>query len=144
MAAKRPPRLTARAGEYYVAAELNRRGFDTVTFTGNMPDMDVVAITPDKQARYIQVKAQSGYGWLVNINERLKAARPDMFWVLAYVPTNEDAPRFWLIPDAEMRAIIQRQYKERPHEFQEGNAKNMCRIKTREIEGRPTGWDLLT
>lgn len=29
---------TARAGEYFVAPELNRRGANAVTFAGNMPD----------------------------------------------------------------------------------------------------------
>lgn len=47
MATRRPTHQTARSGEYYVAAELNRRGFDTVTFTDNMPDYDAVALTAD-------------------------------------------------------------------------------------------------
>ncbi|MBA2255888.1 MAG: hypothetical protein H0W05_01620 [Thermoleophilaceae bacterium] len=33
----------ARAGEHFVAAELNRRGAYAVTFAGNMPDIDIVA-----------------------------------------------------------------------------------------------------
>ena len=51
---------TARAGEYYVAAELNRRGLHAVTFTGNMPNIDVMAHHPDRPQHpiYIQVKTK--------------------------------------------------------------------------------------
>lgn len=34
---------TGRAGEHFVAAELNRRGAYAVTFAGNMPKIDVMA-----------------------------------------------------------------------------------------------------
>ena len=33
----------ARAGEYFVAAELNKRGAFAVTFAGNMPKIDLMA-----------------------------------------------------------------------------------------------------
>ena len=37
-----------RAGEHYVAAELNRRGTYAVTFTGNMPKIDVMASNAER------------------------------------------------------------------------------------------------
>ena len=64
------------SGEYYVAAELNRRGVHAVTFTGNIPDIDAIAITPRGRAIYIQVKAQKAGAWPVSINERTKKAQP--------------------------------------------------------------------
>ena len=58
MTSKRRTQLIGLSGEYYVAAELNRRGIHTVTFTGNIPDIDAIAITPRRKAIYIQVKTQ--------------------------------------------------------------------------------------
>ena len=47
-----------RAGEHYVAAELNRRGAYASPFSGNVPGIDIVA-TDSEQNRmvYIQVRA---------------------------------------------------------------------------------------
>ena len=62
MTSRGQAQLTGLAGEYYVAAELNRRGVHAVTFTGNIPDIDAIAITPRRRAVYIQVKTQRGMG----------------------------------------------------------------------------------
>ena len=65
-----------RAGEHYVAAELNRRGAYASPFSGNVPGIDIVA-TDSEQKRmvYIQVKtkrfakhrwrASLGHGWKI-------------------------------------------------------------------------------
>jgi hypothetical protein len=36
--------LTKQAGEYLIAAELSRRGYIATTFTGNVPDYDIIAV----------------------------------------------------------------------------------------------------
>ena len=136
---------TARAGEHYVVAELNRRGYDAVTFTGNMPGMDAIAVTPNNTTIYIQVKAQTGQGWLVNINERTREPIPDMFWMLVLLPKTGEPPRYWTIPDKDMRGVIQGQYKDRPDQFEgEGKARNMCRVKVEAVKGWEGRWDLLS
>ena len=50
---------TGRAGEHYVAAELNKRGAYASPFSGNVPGIDIVA-TDDGRERmaYIQVKTK--------------------------------------------------------------------------------------
>ena len=52
-----------RAGEHYVAAELNRRGAYASPFSGNVPGIDIVA-TDAKRTRiaYIQVKTKQRLG----------------------------------------------------------------------------------
>ena len=133
---------TARAGEYYVAAELNRRGFDAVTFAGNMPGIDAVAVAPNKRTLYIQVKAQRGQGWAVNINERTREPTLDMFWVLVLLPKTGEPPRYWVIPDNDMRGVIQGQYEERKHQF-EGKKITLCRLKAHAVQGWEDQWGLL-
>ena len=54
------PQQVARAGEHFVAAELNRRGVYTVTFAGNMPKIDVLASDKEQTRTVsIQVKTRS-------------------------------------------------------------------------------------
>ncbi len=141
MAAKIPTHLTGRSGEYYAAAELNRRGFNTIALAGNYPGIDAVVVSAKKSKYMIQVKTQTGYGWIVNINERLIPPTPNMFWVLVLMPRTGEPPRFWVIPDDEMRCIIQGLYDDKPDKFPEDHT--MCRIKTTAIPERYAGWDCL-
>ncbi len=50
-----------RAGEYFVVAELNKRGAYAVTFAGNMPKIDLMACNQDQSRTiHIQVKTKRG------------------------------------------------------------------------------------
>jgi hypothetical protein len=50
-----------RAGEYFVVAELNKRGAFAVPFAGNMPKIDIIACNSDESRTvYIQVKTKRG------------------------------------------------------------------------------------
>ena len=56
-----------RAGEHYVAAELNRRGAYASPFSGNVPGIDIVATDDDmKRMAYIQVKTKRGHSKLAH------------------------------------------------------------------------------
>ena len=63
MATGRSNKLVGQTGEYLVAAELSRRGLIATTFTGNVPDFDIIA--SDEQGKHVsvQVKASSGSSW---------------------------------------------------------------------------------
>jgi hypothetical protein len=52
----------ARAGEHFVAAELNKRGAYAVTFAGNMPKIDLLACNED-QSRTVQNSSENKKGW---------------------------------------------------------------------------------
>ena len=50
-----------RAGEYFVVAELNKRGAFAVPFAGNMPKIDLIACNHDESRTvHIQVKTKRG------------------------------------------------------------------------------------
>ena len=59
-----------RAGEHYVAAELNRRGAYASPFSGNVPGIDIVATDDDQKCTaYIQVKTKRDHGkWHMSLN----------------------------------------------------------------------------
>jgi hypothetical protein len=130
---------TARSGEFFVAAELNRRGFDAVTFTGNMPGIDAIAVTSRRKTFFIQVKTQrdSG-GWQVDVRERARNPTRNMFWVLVLLRKGEE-PRYWVIPDGEMRGIIQGQYEARRDQF-DGKKITLCRLKDEAVDEWQGGW----
>jgi len=51
----------ARAGEYFVVAELDKHGAFAVTFAGNMPKIDLMACNQDQSRTiHIQVKTKRG------------------------------------------------------------------------------------
>ena len=97
------------AGEFYVAAELNRRGiFASVTY-GAAKNADVLAF--DQQSRktaVIEVKttASPNRKWITgqhSIDE--SSISSQLFWVLVLVPVPEDAngsPRFFVFTSQEL------------------------------------------
>lgn len=69
MATGRSNQLIKQLGEYLVACELARRGFVVATFSGNIPDFDLIA-TDFKGVSYpIQVKTVRGGGWQFSLTK---------------------------------------------------------------------------
>jgi hypothetical protein len=62
--------ITGVAGEYFVAAELSRRGWIATVTLKNTPNIDLIATTLDGlRSINIQVKTRSiknRYGWILN------------------------------------------------------------------------------
>lgn len=56
-------KLVGQTGEYLVAAELSRRGYIATTFTGNVPDYDIIASNKKGKHVSVQVKAKRGSAW---------------------------------------------------------------------------------
>lgn len=109
----------ARAGEYFVVAELNKRGAHAVTFAGNMPKIDLMACNQDQNRTvYIQVKTKrGGRSWQASILAG-RPAQPSAtpldetaFWILVDLGDWETAPRYWVVPDWWMRNDIYRAHQ---------------------------------
>ena len=107
---------TARAGEYYVAAELNRRGAYAVTFAGNMPKIDIMASNLD-QSRIvtIQVKTKRSGTWHASIDEG-RPCEPRVpetaFWVFIDIGSSKKHPEFWIVPDWWIRNNIHKTHQD--------------------------------
>ena len=78
--------LVGIAGEYYVCAELCRRGYLALLTPKNNPLFDVIASTPDgSKTVSIQVKTRSirnKQGWKLGKDITTKKGNPDLFIVL--------------------------------------------------------------
>jgi hypothetical protein len=69
MASGRKNQLTKQIGEYLVAAELCRRGLIATTFTGNVPDFDIIATNEAFETIPIQVKTIRDGSWQLDANK---------------------------------------------------------------------------
>ncbi|HYA13232.1 MAG TPA: hypothetical protein VEF33_02725 [Syntrophales bacterium] len=101
---------TARAGEYYVAAELNRRGAYAVTFAGNMPKTDILASDCNQNRTVsIQVKSRRTGTWQCSIKDGGKCAMKDnetAFWIFVDLSKGKDPPDYYIVPDCWIRNNI--------------------------------------
>ena len=69
MSTGRRNQLTKQVGEYLVASELARRGFMVATFSGNVPDFDIIATDFKGDSCPVQVKAARRGSWQFSINK---------------------------------------------------------------------------
>jgi hypothetical protein len=67
MATGRSNQLTKQVGEYLVAAELGRLGLIAATFSGSVPDYDIVATDSAFRSVPVQVKTVNGTSWQFDI-----------------------------------------------------------------------------
>ncbi len=63
--------LTKQIGEYLVSAQLCRMGWISTTFTGNVPEFDIVALKK-KETRRVQVKTIHTGAWQFDARRFLK------------------------------------------------------------------------
>lgn len=94
---------TGRAGEHYVAAELNRRGAYAVTFAGNMPRIDVMASNTERTRTVtIQVKTCRSGDWQTSIDEGKKCDSVQdeiRFWVFVRLGPDNKPSDYFVLPD---------------------------------------------
>lgn len=92
---------TQWAGQFYVAAELTRRGY-YVTFTlGNAPHTDLLVVSPSGKMFKAEVKTQKTKNfWLV----RKHPVEKDHFYFLVYLP-KEEPPTFFILPCKTVQSL---------------------------------------
>jgi len=93
----------ARAGEHFVAAELNRRGAYAVTFAGNMPNIDILASDSAlERAVMIQVKTRRKGTWHSSTVRGMRRSEKDAngkFWVFVDLPDAPEHPSYYVAPE---------------------------------------------
>lgn len=71
MTTGRENQLTKQVGEYLVSAELCRREFVATTFTGNIPEFDILAVNGSNGTIPLQVKTIKQGTWQLNAGNYL-------------------------------------------------------------------------
>ena len=110
MATGSSTQITKQRGEYLVAAELGKFGYFAATFSGSVPDFDIVAVDQDGRSVVCQVKAIAGPSWQFDARkfleiehdgpaQRVVAAQtlrfPDMPWVM--VKLDDEGPPIYYV-----------------------------------------------
>ena len=94
--------ITGVAGEYFVAAELSRRGWIAVLTLKNTPNIDLIATTPDgKRAVNIQVKTRSianRQGWVFSRNIETPVPGNNFYVALVDLQGMDSKPDYYIIP----------------------------------------------
>jgi hypothetical protein len=67
MTTGRSNQLTKQIGEYLAAAELGRLGLIAATFSGSIPDYDIIATDSSFRSVPVQVKTVTGSSWQFDI-----------------------------------------------------------------------------
>lgn len=104
--------LTQRAGEHFVAAEVNRRGAVAAPFSGNMPSIDIIAFDASRiREIYIQVKTKtkSRFIWHLSVPEKrvTKPTDEKEFFVFVDLGTGLSAsPGYWVVPRSWLKNWI--------------------------------------
>lgn len=141
-----------QAGEHFVAAELHRRRAHAVTFSGNMPSIDVLASDADHQHTVaIQVKTKTSGTWHTSTTRgaaRSEDTADDRFWVLVDIgrdPTRP--PSYFIVPEWWVQNYIHEGYAGYLARHGGQRARNPASthyaIQPRDVEQWRDRWDLL-
>ena len=108
--------ITGVSGEYFIAAELSRRGWVAVLTLKNTPNIVLIATTPDgKRTLNIQVKTRSignRKGWILTKN--IEAIVPGNNFYIVFVDLKgiDSLPDYYLIPKNLFARWIAKGHKE--------------------------------
>lgn len=93
------------AGEFFVAAELQRRGVSAAVTYGNAKAADVVAFAPDgERAVVIEVKSTAQGRWVVGGALPEPSKHP---WVFVKIPAEPSlAPTYFVLLQSELRDAL--------------------------------------
>jgi len=90
---------TQWAAQFYVAAELTRRGYLVSLTLGNAPVADLLVVSPKQHHFRVDVKGQSTKNfWLIQRGEPCE----DLYFVLVYLPKDNESPRLFVLSSAEL------------------------------------------
>jgi hypothetical protein len=95
-----PPVLTGVAGEYFVAAELSRRGYIASISLRNTRGIDILATNQDG-SRSITIQCKTGQDdrrkWVLNEKAETFESRTH-FYVFVSLGKSTERPRFHIVP----------------------------------------------
>ena len=117
--------ITKQIGECLVAAELGRIGLVAATFSGNIPEYDIIATDSDFRSVPVQVKATNGNSWQFNDMRRFVAiqldgekpivgqpvALPDSIVCVMLALSRYGEDRFYVLSLTALQALLIKHYQ---------------------------------
>lgn len=137
------------AGEFFVAAELQRRGVSAAVTYGNAKKADVVAFSASgEKAVVIEVKCTSQPKWVVGGVVPARSTKP---WVFVYLPIDEsEAASYYVFLQSELHDILapldtkyRSRFKEKNGE-EYGDRRGVVNLTRIQAEQFKNGWKRIT
>jgi len=160
----RSTQLTKQIGEYLVACELARRGFLVATFSGNVPDFDLIATDLKGSSCPIQVKTiRGGWSWQFQIDkfvdissherkqiigDKKPLPMPQLVCVFVLAAERYGEDQFFVLEWSKVQDILIADYKhfldshggERPRNPDSRH----CAIGERDLRDYKDNWSMIT
>ncbi len=124
-------KLAGQIGEFLVCAELGKRGFIATSFTGNVPEFDLIAADHSLKTVPIQVKTSRGDNWPtradlwinIEIDDDLEKqidlgnseiTHPELIYVCVKLapPDSSERDRFFILKKKDLQLICAKNYRE--------------------------------
>ena len=123
-------KLAGQIGEYLVCAELGRRGYIATSFTGNVPEFDLIVANDHLKTIPIQVKTSRSDNWPsrsnlwidIEIDEKnkkqidlgdLEISNPNLIFVCVALAAPDDSARdrFFILKKSDLQTICSNNYR---------------------------------
>ena len=112
-------KIVGQIGEYLVSAELGRRGYIATTFTGNVPEFDILVTNEKLKTTPVQVKTiriggsfqTTATNWMnisiekgvQKILSKTKLANPGLIYVMVILGKEYGEDEFYLLKEKELQ-----------------------------------------
>lgn len=123
-------KLAGQIGEYLVCAELGKRGYIATSFTGNVPEFDLIVTNDKLDAIPIQVKTSRGHSWpskaslwikieIDEVNKKQidhgnkRISNPDLIYVCVALsePEKIEKDRYFILEKSKLQVICAENYR---------------------------------
>ncbi len=127
MISGRQYQLTKQVGEYLVACELARRGLLVATFSGNVPDFDLIATDGRGHSLPVQIKTATAGSWHFNIarfvditldgkrqiiGDKKPLIVQNLIYVFVIAATQYGGDEFFILAESTLQDLLTEQYRQ--------------------------------
>ncbi|MDP8238527.1 MAG: hypothetical protein P9X24_05520 [Candidatus Hatepunaea meridiana] len=104
---------TQWAAQFYIAAELTRRGYLIALTLGNAPRTDIIATRPPGISFRVECKGTRTKGtWLFKCDKPEK----NLFFVFVYIPKKDIPPQYFILDSKEAFRILVKYRESHPNQ----------------------------
>lgn len=106
--------LTGVAGEYFVAAELSRRGYIASITLRNTRDVDILASSNNTSKQVaIQVKTSKANSGRWMLSEKAEENHsPNLFYIFVDLKNEMERPDFYIVPSITVATFIRKGHRQ--------------------------------
>jgi len=124
-------KLAGQIGEYLACAELGKRGYISTSFTGNVPEFDLIVTSDTLKSLPIQVKSSRSENWptranlwidieIDDVNKKqidkgnVNIANPELIYICVALaqPDVNMYDRFFILKKKDLQVICANNYRE--------------------------------